>query len=105
MIEWDRVAELREEVGEEDFAEVVDLFQHEVAAVLARLRGTPSRDTLESDLHFVKGSALTLGFSDLVRTCQSGERLAAQAQYDAIDIGAVLASYEASMAEFIARLA
>jgi HPt (histidine-containing phosphotransfer) domain-containing protein len=104
VIEWERVAELREEVGEDDFAEVVDLFLDEVEGVLERLRDTPSRETLESDLHFVKGSALTLGFADLGQVCQSGERLAAQAQYDAIDIDAVLASYAASKTEFIARL-
>ena len=37
MIEWDRVAELRDEVGAEDFAEVVELFLDEVEATLARI--------------------------------------------------------------------
>jgi HPt (histidine-containing phosphotransfer) domain-containing protein len=104
VIAWERVTELREGVGEDDFAEVVDLFLDEVEGVLDRLRDRPSRDSLESDLHFVRGSALTLGFTDLGEVCQTGERLAAQAQFDAIDIGAVLAAYAASKTEFISRL-
>jgi HPt (histidine-containing phosphotransfer) domain-containing protein len=105
VIHWDRVTELREEVGEDDFAEVVELFLDEVEGVLFRLRETPSRETLESDLHFVKGSAMTLGFDDLSNLCQNGERLAAQAQFDAIDLGEVLSTYEASKTEFISQLA
>ena len=104
MIKWARVAELREEVGEEDFAEVVALFLDEVEGVLDRLRKRPARDSLEGDLHFVKGSALTLGFRSLSDICLAGERRARAAQYDQIDIPRVLETYAASKAEFIARL-
>lgn len=104
MIAWARVAELREEVGEEDFAEVVDLFLEEVEGVLMRLQGEPVVATLESDLHFVKGSALTLGFQKLSDVCHQGERHAHAAQYDAVDIQAVLETYAASKAEFTARI-
>jgi HPt (histidine-containing phosphotransfer) domain-containing protein len=101
VIAWDRVAELREEVGEQDFAEVVDLFLDEVEDTLSRLRGGAQIATLESDLHFVKGSALTLGFAQLGAVCEAGERDAAAARFDKVDIGAVLATYEASKAEFM----
>lgn len=104
MISWDRVAELREEVGEEDFAEVVELFLDEVEGVLDRLRGTPSPESLENDLHFVKGSALTLGFAELGALCQTGEKQAAAAEFDKIDLAGVLSAYEASKAEFIGQL-
>ena len=33
MIDWKRVRELRDEIGEEDFSEVVDLFLEEVEEV------------------------------------------------------------------------
>lgn len=105
MIEWTRVAELRDEVGEEDFAEVVELFLDEVEGVLDRLRAHPVRESLEGDLHFVKGSALTLGFQTLSDVCLAGERRARAAEYDQIDIPEVLATYAASKAEFIAQLA
>ena len=104
MISWDRVAELREEVGEDDFAEVVEMFLDEVEGVLNRLRDAAVPATLEGDLHFVKGSALTLGFRQLSQVCRIGERQAAEARFDAIDLPGVLATYDASKAEFIARL-
>jgi len=104
VISWERVAELRDEVGEEEFKEVVELFLDEVETVLDRLRSRPVAETLESDLHFVKGSAMTLGFSGLSEICQTGERRAAAADFAAHDNPAVLATYEASKAEFIGRL-
>jgi HPt (histidine-containing phosphotransfer) domain-containing protein len=104
VIDWDRVAELRDEVGLQAFGEVVELYFLEVEEVLGRLRDAPRRSALESDLHFVKSSAITLGFSRLGQICQSGERMAARAEFDGIDIAAVLAAYDASKAEFLARL-
>ncbi len=103
MIAWDRVAELREEVGEDSFAEVVELFLDEVETALDRLT-LAQPPSLEGELHFVKGSAMTLGFEDLSEICRLGERKAAEAQFDAIDIPAVLAVYAESKAEFIAQL-
>ena len=38
MIHWPRVVELRDEVGPEDFDEVVDLFIEEVQEVIERLQ-------------------------------------------------------------------
>lgn len=38
MINWDRVAELREEVGVDDFAEIIELFLEEVDAIIELLR-------------------------------------------------------------------
>jgi HPt (histidine-containing phosphotransfer) domain-containing protein len=100
VIDWERVAELREEVGEEDFAEVVDLFLDEVESALDRLKRT-APPALEGELHFVKGSAMTLGFQDLAEICRLGERSAAEARFDAIDIPAVLNVYAQSKAEFM----
>ena len=60
MIDWDRLKELRDEVGAEDFDEVVELFLDEVEGVMDRLRDSPDVDTLEEDLHFLKGSALLI---------------------------------------------
>ncbi len=38
MIDWERTRELREEIGDEDYAEVIDLFFEEVDEAIARLR-------------------------------------------------------------------
>lgn len=70
MISWERVAELKSEVGEEDFLEIVHLFLGETDAVLARLGETADPDETEALLHFLKGSALNLGFQRLSALCR-----------------------------------
>lgn len=104
MIDWDRLMELREEVGPEDFDEVVELFLDEVEGVMDRLRESPDLETLEEDLHFLKGSALSLGFKNFSALCQTGETNAAQGNADEIDLPEILACYDASKAMFIADL-
>lgn len=99
MINWDRVAELRDEIGAEDFAEVVALFLEEADEVVARLSRCADAKAVESALHFLKGSALNLGFSDLAQQCQEGERRAACGQQD-IDTAGVALCYAASKAAF-----
>lgn len=100
MIDWDRVADLRDEVGEDDFAMIVDLFQEEVDEVITRLRADRSLVRIEEDLHFLRGSALNLGFRALGRLCQEGERLAAEGRLATFDLKALLDTYDASWAAF-----
>ena len=76
MINWDRVDELRSEIGEDGFAEVVELFLDEVETTVMRLPSLPAA-ALEASLHFLKGSAWNLGFRDFGALCQDGERKAA----------------------------
>lgn len=104
MIDWDRVAELRDQVGAEDFAEVVDLFLEEVAEVIETLRTDPQANRLESDLHFLKGSALNLGFADFSEKCSNGERQAAEGNADQVDVGAILSSFDISRQLFCTEL-
>jgi HPt (histidine-containing phosphotransfer) domain-containing protein len=105
MIDWERVHDLRQEVGAREFEEVVDLFLEEVDEVMARLRRAPDPATFEEDLHFLKGSAMNLGFTELVRLCQAGESAAAAGRADTVDLGPVLASYDVARAAFLAGLA
>ncbi len=104
MIDWKRVAELRDEIGAEDFGEVVDLFLEEVEGEIAVLRGGCAEDALESRLHFLKGSALNLGFRAFSTLCQNGESAAAAGQPQRVDLPATLASFDDSKAEFMAGL-
>lgn len=104
MIDWNRVAELRDEVGAEDFGEVVELFLEEVEGVIAKITAPGGTDTLEQDMHFLKGSALSLGFQEFSAMCQKGERAAASGAADQVDIAAIAAKYEASRAEFTGQL-
>jgi len=74
MIDWSRVAQLRDEIGAEDFAEVAELFLLEVEDTLFRLDGAADNpEEMRELMHFLKGSALNLGFSDLSTVCSQGE--------------------------------
>jgi histidine phosphotransfer protein HptB len=105
MIDWKRVNELRAEIGEEGFGEVVEMFLDEVEAVLTRLQNNSDPAHFEEDLHFLKGGAWNLGFRHMGALCQEGEIKAAQSAGTDIDISGVLASYGASKKAFLAGLA
>ena len=104
MIDWERVDELRDEVGADEFGEVVDIFLEEVDEVIDRLRQSPDPASYEADMHFLKGSALNLGFAALAALCSEGERQAATGEATGVDVGAVIESYGASKAEFLSHL-
>lgn len=99
MIDWARIAELREEVGPDSFDEVAALFLEESDEAVQRLSAGAGAAGLESGLHFLKGAALNLGFSRLAGLCQEGERRAAQGACD-IDLDQIRAAYQASRAAF-----
>lgn len=102
MIDWKRVAELREEIGADGFVEVADMFLDEAeGAVQALVAGLPP-DEVEGQLHFLKGSALNLGLCDLAVICQEGERKAAAGQE--VDMGQVAAIWQASRASLLGGL-
>ncbi len=104
MIHWPRVSELRDEVGAEDFDEVVELFLEEVEEVIEKLRKNADRDALEQDLHFLKGSALSLGFKGFSDLCQDGERRSSQGQATDVDVPAILETFEQSKSMFLTQL-
>ena len=104
MIDWTRVKELCDEVGAEDFDEVIELFFEEVEEVTERVHATSDIAALEGDLHFLKGSALSLGFRDFANLCQAGETASAQGNAAGVDVAAVLSSYAASKTIFLNEL-
>ena len=101
VIAWDRVNDLRSEIGDDDFAEVVALFLEEADEVIGRISKTAGAKALESDLHFLKGAALNLGFAQFAAFCQEGERRAASGD-TAVDLAQLCASYQASKAALFA---
>ena len=104
MIDWQRVADLRDEIGSEDFEEVVPLFLEEVATITETLRAGPDLSRLEEDLHFLKGSALNLGFEAFSALCHAGEKAAAAGQAAKVDVTEILDCFDASKATFEAGL-
>lgn len=101
MIDWARVSELRDEVGAEDFEEVVHLFLEEVEDVVSRLQHGADSQTLEADLHFLRGSALNLGFSSFSKICLDAEQHAASGAATSEEVSEVLFAFFNSKAEFI----
>jgi HPt (histidine-containing phosphotransfer) domain-containing protein len=73
MIDRERLAELRHEVGADDLEEVVALFCEEVEETLDRIHRHPSA-SLGDDLHFLKGSALNIGMSEVGQLCLEAEK-------------------------------
>lgn len=94
MIDWSRVDELRGEVGDDGFDEVVSLFLEETDEVITRIGSEPG--CLGGDLHFLKGGALNLGLSALAQLCQEGERAFAESRDATFDLVALRQLYAES---------
>lgn len=73
MISTARLDELRSEVGEDDFGEIVALFIAESDGIVDRLGNVSDPAQAEELLHALKGSALNLGFDTLAALCREGE--------------------------------
>ena len=97
MINQTRLNELKEEVGEDDFAEVFEIFCEEVEEVLDRLEATPPSQLAER-LHFLKGSALNIGFDELGALCQTAETRLKNDPSATIDLPTIRARYQSSKA-------
>lgn len=104
MIDWSHVRRLRDEIGADAFDEVVELFVDEVETEISRLRASGKTPDLEAQLHFVKGSALNLGFVDVATLCERGEAAAANGQADAVDVTEIIDCLDRSKAGFLAGL-
>lgn len=105
MIDWNRVRDLRDEMGEEDFPKVVKLFLEEAEEVIERLSDTRGETgKLEQDLHFLNGSAMSFGFIDLSDLCQDGEHKSSIGQAETVDIGEVVKVYYETKTRFLQEL-
>lgn len=95
MLDWNRINELRAEVGDDEFQLILELFLDEVEGVLMRLsRRNALR--LETQLHFLKGCAWNLGFSAFGSLCDQGERSAAEGRPAQVSTQELLQCYSES---------
>ncbi|MDW3223710.1 MAG: Hpt domain-containing protein [Paracoccaceae bacterium] len=101
MIDWDRVLTLRDEVGAEDFDEVIELFLDEVDDAISELSKKENQTDLEEKLHFLKGSALSLGFQHFSGLCQAGETAVSKDASSYVDVDEIIRSYDQSRAIFV----
>lgn len=101
MIDWARVHELVDEIGAEDFSEVVELFLLEVEGAISMLSEAAGNPTVvEEQLHFLKGAALNLGFEALAQLCLKGEKAAAAGRPDVVSVDEVQEMYHTSRTQF-----
>lgn len=103
MIDWNKVDELRDEIGAEDFGEIVECFLEEVEGELSAL-GVKAESELGASMHYLKGSALNLGFSDFAALCQEGETQAASGAAGEIDLAGIQNCYQKSKDTFLSAL-
>jgi len=104
MIDWRKVAELREEIGKDDFLEVVELFLEEADEAIDQLRNGLPEGKWESCLHFLKGSALNLGFHRFSELCSEGETAAATGHFSQVAMDQIIEVYDLSRAQFLTGL-
>ena len=84
--------------GEDDFAEVVDLFCEEMSDALEGLGDAKGNDAREK-LHFIKGSALNIGFENLGRLCLGEEERLKDDPTLAPQVDPIRTVFEASRSE------
>ncbi len=103
MIDWDRVRQLYDEIGADEFGPLIELFLDEIEATSMRL-DTSNADALMRGMHAMLGNALNMGFDDLARLCSDGERLANTGQPLAVDVDVVRQCYARSKQLFMRDL-
>ena len=101
MIDRARLEELREEVGNDDFAAVIELFCEEVAETLDRMKQGHS-SSIADDLHFLKGSALNIGMTEVAGLCAECERKIGGGA-NAPDITGIQLAFDKAQAELMRR--
>ena len=104
VIDWAQVDELRADMGDA-FPDVVKVFIQEVEEALASLTAAADATTLAETLHFLKGAALNLGFSQFADACATAENDAHAGQTETINLDAIRALYASSLKEFQVGLA
>jgi HPt (histidine-containing phosphotransfer) domain-containing protein len=102
VISTERLEELKAEVGEDDFVEIVALFIAESDGIVGRLGEAPDPGEAEELLHALKGSALNLGFDALATLCRQGEGQTAGTEAWGPRVDRVIDVYEQSKARLSA---
>ncbi|MEM0949223.1 MAG: Hpt domain-containing protein [Pseudomonadota bacterium] len=84
MINWTRVTELRDEIGQEDFAEIAEVFLMELEETIQELGQEDDADARRVGFHSLKGAALNLGFETVSELSAAAEASPVDANLGAI---------------------
>lgn len=102
VIDWERVGELRGEIGEKDFAQILAYFIEEADDAMQKLRAADA-PRLVALLHFLKGSALNLGLRAFAEQCRLEEVRAAGGDTSSVGHDSLLLIYETSKEALLAE--
>ena len=103
MIDWRRIDELKSEIGQEDFEEVVVLFLEEVESAIGALNPASDFESWRDSMHFLKGSAMNLGFEELASLCQKGETDVSHHLPSSLEFQAIQNTFKHERKELLAR--
>lgn len=74
MIDWNRVQDLKSDFGEDDFEELLVVFLDEVETAITDFQDDgKTEEKTRSQMHFLKGCAANVGFSELASLASSIE--------------------------------
>ncbi|XDA98210.1 Hpt domain-containing protein [Sulfitobacter sp. LCG007] len=104
MIDWEQVEHLRQDIGDDTVDEVIELFFHETQQVIDRVKARQGSPTLGDDLHFLKGSALNIGFRSFADLCATHEKAARAGALSWEELQTVFECYDSSRAVFMDRI-
>lgn len=76
LIDWDRVALLRDDLGADGVELVTAIFTEDAQMLLRQIGRAHSAAAQEADLHRLRGGALNLGCAGLAAACALHERRA-----------------------------
>lgn len=99
MIDWKRVGELKDEVGEDAIMEIAEIFLEEMTEAIDPILQGNQPASIPDILHFVKGAALNVGFSDLAKVCENAEQ-----NPGALNTKTLVSTFSASKSAFLAGL-
>ncbi|WP_286758633.1 MULTISPECIES: Hpt domain-containing protein [Sulfitobacter] len=103
VIDWEQVATLQTAVGRDDFSTIMCVFFKEVEEANAQLTMGVTTDQFRDILHFVKGSALSVGFVELSEQCAQAEGNFAGSHQITSIWKEILTSYEESKEHFLSN--
>lgn len=105
MIDPDRIHELIEELGSEDFGEIVEVFLEELDDAIAGFDGMAAEpdEAISRAAHFITGSAANLGLSSVAALCSAleGDIRAGQSVDGAARLSAIKDQYFEDRAAFL----
>lgn len=102
MIDWNRVLQLREEVGEAAFKPLANGFLAEIEDRLARIGSEP--EALLQHLHHLRGAALNIGFVQLSALCLADEMQLRHGHAKGIDCEDLQEKFRRTRAQFLEDL-